>query len=119
MKNLIKDIKKPNEGFRFLKKYVLNKYIITIFLFLIWMVFFDSTSFLVINEIDSNIAKNEQQLAHYKSEYEKNNSFYMKLMDNKSEKEKFARENYFMKKPNEEIFIIVVDSTNIKKSNKQ
>jgi hypothetical protein len=36
-------------------------------------------------------------------------------MNNKSEKEKYARENYFMKKPNEEIFILVVDSANAKK----
>ncbi|WP_417428823.1 FtsB family cell division protein [Halpernia sp.] len=113
MENLIKKIKKPSKILRFLKKYVINKYVITIFLFLIWMIFFDSTSFLVINELDSNISKNEKQLAHYKSEYEKNNSFYEKLMNNKSEKEKFARENYFMKKPNEEIFIIVVDSSNV------
>jgi hypothetical protein len=33
-------------------------------------------------------------------------------MFNKSEREKFARENYFMKKKNEEIFILVVDSAN-------
>ena len=37
-------------------------------------------------------------------------------MNDKSEKEKFARENYFMKKPNEEIFILVVDSSNTKKA---
>jgi cell division protein FtsB len=36
-------------------------------------------------------------------------------MNNKSEKEKYARENYFMKKPDEEIFILVVDSTNVAK----
>ena len=36
-------------------------------------------------------------------------------MNNKAEKEKFARENYFMKKKNEEIFILVVDSSAIKK----
>ena len=30
--------------------------------------------------------------------------------------EKYARENYFMKKPNEEIFILVVDSSNTKKA---
>jgi len=37
-------------------------------------------------------------------------------MNNKSEKEKYARENYFMKKPNEEIFILVADSTHIAKN---
>lgn len=36
-------------------------------------------------------------------------------MKNKEEKERFARENYFMKKSNEDIFILVSDSTNMKK----
>ena len=36
-------------------------------------------------------------------------------MHNTAEREKFARENYFMKKKNEEIFIVVVDSSAIKK----
>ena len=39
-------------------------------------------------------------------------------MLNKSEKEKFARENYFMKKSNEEIFILVIDSSSLVQKNK-
>ncbi|MGZ5210375.1 MAG: FtsB family cell division protein [Kaistella sp.] len=116
MKELIKDIKPKTPGLKFIQKYVLNKYFITIFMFLGWMVFFDSTSFLVINEMNGEIKKYERQLSYYKEEYHKNDAFYKKLMNNKSEKEKFARENYFMKKPNEEIFILVVDSTNITKT---
>lgn len=108
---LIKDIKPKSPAWKFIQMYVLNKYFITVFLFLIWMIFFDSTSFLVVNELNQEIEKYEDQLSYYKSEYEKNDNFYKKLMNNKDEKEKFARENYFMKKPNEEIFILVVDST--------
>ena len=115
MDNLIKDIKKPSSGFRFLRKYVLNKYVITITVFLVWMTFFDSTSFLVINELNGEITRYENQLNFYKTEYEKNDRFFRKLMNNKQEKEKYARENYFMKKPNEEIFILVVDSSKIAK----
>lgn len=114
-KELIKDIKPKSEIFKFFQNYVLNKYILTIFLFLVWMIFFDKTSFLVIHELNGEINKYEEQLEYYKSEYEKNDKFYKKLMNNKSEKEKYARENYFMKKPNEEIFILVVDSANIAK----
>lgn len=114
-KELIKDIKPKSEIYKFFQSYVLNKYILTIFLFLVWMVFFDKTSFLVIHELNGEINKYEDQLEYYKSEYEKNDRFYKKLMNNKSEKEKYARENYFMKKPNEEIFILVVDSANIAK----
>lgn len=115
MKELIKDIKPKSPKFKFIQKYILNKYFITIMVFLGWMIFFDSTSFLVINEMNGEIKKYERQLAYYKSEYKKNDDFYQKLMNDKQEKEKFARENYFMKKPGEEIFILVVDSTNLKK----
>ncbi len=100
---------------KFFKTYVLNKYVITIAGFLVWMIFFDDTSFLVVNELNGDIKKYEHQLDYYKKEYEKNDAFYKKLMNNKDEKEKYARENYFMKKPNEEIFILVVDSTKIQK----
>lgn len=118
MKNqdLIKNIKPASPALKFFRTYVLNKYFITIFAFLVWMIFFDSTSFLVINEMNGEINKYEKQLAYYKDEYAKNDRFYKKLMNNKDEKEKFARENYFMKKPNEEIFILVADSSNIKNS---
>ncbi|ACU07405.1 hypothetical protein FIC_00954 [Flavobacteriaceae bacterium 3519-10] len=116
MKDLIKDIKPKSPAFRRMRKYMLNKYAITIALFLCWMVFFDSTSFLVINEMNGEIKKYEKQLAYYKEEYKKNDDFFRKLMNDKQEKEKFARENYFMKKPNEEIFILVVDSSNLKKA---
>ena len=113
--NLIKDIQPQSPTVKWIKKYVLNKYFITIFAFLVWMIFFDSTSFLVINELNQEVKKYENQLEYYQTEYQKNDQFYKKLMNNKDEKEKFARENYFMKKPDEEIFILVVDSTQIAK----
>ncbi len=109
--HLIKDITPSSPLKRRVRRWVLNKYFTTIVAFLVWMVFFDSTSFLVINELNQEIKKYEQQLAHFKGEYEKSTAFYNKLMKNKDEKEKYARENYFMKKPNEEIFILVVDSS--------
>ena len=93
-----------NKRLPILKKIAWNKYSLAIILFIIWMIFFDNTSWLVIN--------------FYKNEFEKNDKFYKKLMLNKSEKEKFARENYFMKKSNEEIFILVIDSSSLAQKNK-
>ncbi len=115
MKELIKDIRKKSPAMQFFRTYVFNKYVLTLIGFLVWMIFFDSTSFLVINELNGEIKRYESQLNFYKSEYEKNDKFYRKLMNNKEEKQKYARENYFMKKPNEEIFILVVDSSKIAK----
>ncbi|MBS1550053.1 MAG: septum formation initiator family protein [Bacteroidetes bacterium] len=109
--DLIKEIQPKTAKIKFIRKWILNKYTLTIFIFLVWMIFFDNTSFLVINDLNKEINKYEEQLQYYKNEYEKNDSYYKKLMTDKEEKQKFARENYFMKKPNEEIFIIVADST--------
>lgn len=95
-----------------------NKYALTIILFMVWMIFFDNTSWLVIRELDREIRKYEEQLDFYKNEFEKNDQFHRKLMLNKSEKEKFARENYFMKRNNEEIFILVIDSSSLTKKNR-
>ncbi|MBP7173234.1 MAG: septum formation initiator family protein [Cloacibacterium sp.] len=119
MEELIKPIEKKSSKITFVKKYLMNKYFITIFLFLVWMTFFDNTSWLVIRDLNREIDKYEQQLSFYKNEYEKNDAFYKKLMLNKSEKEKYARENYFMKKRNEEIFILVVDSSKVKEARKK
>lgn len=115
MKELIKDINKKTPAVRFAQKYLWNKYFITVFLFLIWMVFIDQTSWLVIKDLNKEINKYEDELTFYKTEFKKNDTFFKKLMNNKAEKEKFARENYFMKKKNEEIYILVVDSSAVKK----
>ncbi len=41
----------------------------------------------------------------------KNDTLYKTLNNNQLEREKYARENYFMKKDDEDIFILVVDSS--------
>jgi hypothetical protein len=119
MKNLIKPIQEKHaEKINWAKKYLANKYFVTISIFLVWIIFFDNTSWLVISDLDKEIHKYEEQRDYYKKEFEKNEAFYKKLMQNKDEKEKYARENYFMRKPNEEIFILVMDSSATKTKNK-
>ena len=80
MEDLIKEIKPKSPKLKLIQKYVENKYFVTVFLFLMWMVFFDSTSFLVINELNGEVKKYETQLAYYQSEYQKNDEFYKKLI---------------------------------------
>lgn len=113
--NMIKDIVPKSKSYRFFRRYVFNRYTVVFMLFLGWMIFLDNNSFLVIRELNEEIEKYEKQVTYYKAEYQKNNDYYNRLMKDKSEREKYARENYFMKKPNEEIFILVVDSSEVKK----
>lgn len=92
-----------------------NTYVLVLTLFVIWMVFFDTNSLLIHRELQQEIDKLEQQKTFLKGEIEKDKKALKKL-SNPDELEKYARENYYMKKDGEEIFLIEYeDSTKVNK----
>ncbi len=80
-------------------------YVIVLTGFAIWMVFFDTNSLLIHKELDREIEKLEKKKAFLKEEIKKDQQIIDKLSD-PEELEKFAREKYFLKKKNEEIYLI-------------
>lgn len=94
-----------------------NIYIIVLTAFLIWMLFIDTNSWLTHRELNKQIELLEQQKANLKSEIDKDRSIIKKFLS-KEELEKFARERYFMKKENEEIYIIEY-ADSLKKTNNE
>lgn len=82
-----------------------SKYFLIIALFVIWMVFFDTNSFFIHNELNDEINTLQENKEFYKDEIDHDKSFIEKMKDS-NEQEKFAREKYFMKKDNEDIYII-------------
>jgi cell division protein DivIC len=86
-------------------KMVSNKYLLILILFVIWMVFFDTNSFFIHNELNDEVNTLEENKDFYKNEIDHDKSFIEKMKDS-NEQEKFAREKYFMKKENEDIYII-------------
>ncbi|HEY9561657.1 MAG TPA: septum formation initiator family protein [Anseongella sp.] len=89
-------------------KYILkNKYYLTFLLFLIWMLFLDRND--IITQVQHVVGLNRinQDKEYYQEEIKKINNDLHELKSNKKQLEKFARENYLMKKENEDIFIIV------------
>jgi cell division protein FtsB len=90
-------------------KFITNKYIIILVVFGVWMTFFDENSYLNQREFDKEIDKLESEKDYYKSEIYKDSSL-IKNLENKKELEKFAREQYLMKKENEDIYIIEYDT---------
>jgi cell division protein FtsB len=80
-------------------------YGLIIVLFLIWMLFFDTNSFLIHKELNDDIKALEETKEFYEKEINKDKLFIEKMQDS-NEIEKFAREKYYLKKENEEIFII-------------
>lgn len=84
---------------------VSNKYFLVLVAFLFWMLFLDSNSWLIHHELDQEIEALEKNKQYYLDEISNDKAIIDKLSDS-LELEKFARSEYFMKRENEEIFII-------------
>lgn len=82
-----------------------NTYILVLTIFVIWMAFFDTNSLLIHLELRNEIKKLEKQKDFLKDEIAKDKEILEKMSD-ENELEKLAREKYYMKKENEEIFLI-------------
>ena len=96
-------------------KIISNKYLLIIVGFGIWMIFFDTNSYLIHRELDKEIEGLENNAEFYQKEIDHDKSF-MKKMEDSNEMEKFAREKYYLKKENEDIYIIEHEDS-IKKKN--
>ncbi len=86
-------------------KILTNRYVFVLLVFIIWMLFFDTNSWLTHNKLDDEISEIHNNINYYKSEIEQDKKTLQTLNDS-VEIEKFARENYFMKRENEDVFII-------------
>ena len=93
--------------------YLKNTYVIILLFFVVWMVFFDSNSTLVHLELNEQINDLKKETEYFKNEIKKDNEELSKIQSD-SGLEKYAREELFMKKDNEDIFIIEFDSSNVK-----
>ena len=82
-----------------------NKYTLVLLAFVFWMFFLDSNSWLIHHELDVEVENLEKNKQYYLNEISKDKATISKLNDS-LELEKFARREYFMKRENEEIFII-------------
>ena len=93
---------------------VTNMYILVLTVFVIWMLFFDTNNLMIHLELKKQIKKLEKDAEFLKKEISKDKKTIEKLSDPK-ELEKFAREQYYLKKKNEEIYLIEYeDSLQIK-----
>ncbi len=89
------------------KPYLRNKYIITGLAFFIWMMFFDNNNFISQYGSRNKLALLKADKKYYQKEIAENSESLEDLITNKQTLEKFAREKYLMKKPSEDIFILV------------
>lgn len=102
-------IEKFKKIWRFLLPLLKNKYILTSIFFIVWVIFFDNNNLL--DRVNNIRVLNQLNKDHdyYKEKISIDSKRLDELRTNKENLEKFAREQYLMKKKNEDIFIIVND----------
>jgi cell division protein FtsB len=87
-----------------------NKYTITMVFLLTWLLFFDRYDFITQYKTVKELKQLEEEKQYYLAEISKNETDLKNLKENPIYLERFAREHYLMKQPNEDVFIIIDNS---------
>ena len=98
-------------------KVISNKYVLILLIFLVWMFAFDGNSWLIHRELNEDIKKLKGNQEHFETKIREDQTQIKKLEDSAG-MERFAREEYLMKKPDEEIYIIEYEDS-IPKNDKE
>jgi len=95
-----------------------NKYILTILIFLIWLLLLDSNSLISRYKEIRNLHQLKKDKEYYINKIEVDKSKLKELKTDNHNLEKFAREQYRMKKPDEDLYIILTPKEDRKISRK-
>ncbi|WP_445455348.1 FtsB family cell division protein [Flavobacterium sp. HNIBRBA15423] len=100
----MKKIKAILTRFKFLKL-LGNRYVIVSAFFIVWMLILDNNSQIEHRVLNKQIEELEDNIDYYQTEIRKD-SIRIKKLKNPDQIEKYAREKYYMKRENEDIYII-------------
>ena len=84
-----------------------NKFVLTSLIFLIWILLFDGNNILDRMKDLKNLKQLERDRVYYLEQIKTDSARLQELHTNDKNLEKFAREQYLMKKDNEDIFIVI------------
>lgn len=86
-----------------------NKYLLTLIVFLFWILLFDNNNLIDRYHDLKNLHQLEKDKVYYMERIEEDKRKLHELKTDDENLEKFAREQYHMKKDDEDIFIIVTE----------
>ncbi|MBC5836343.1 FtsB family cell division protein [Flavobacterium muglaense] len=98
-------------------KFLSNKYVWVLLFFGTWMIFLDNYSYFDHRFLNDQIEELEDNKEYYKQELKKDEG-QIKQLKNPEQIEKYARENYYMKKDSEDIYLIEFEGDTLDDSNK-
>ena len=89
-----------------------NKYLLTIIVFFVWLLLLDSNNLISRYKEMRNLRKLKSEKEYYVQRIEEDKRKLHELKTDNQNLEKFAREQYRMKKPEEDLYIILTPSEN-------
>lgn len=90
-----------------LPQFIKNKYFITAFVFVVWISFFDQNNWFERLKSMKHLKQLEEDKVYYQKKIREETKRLEELQTDRENLEKFAREQYLMKKENEDIFLII------------
>ena len=96
--------------FKFIEKippFLRNKYLLTIIIFVVWLLLLDSNNLISRHKEMKNLRKLKSDREYYVKRIEEDKRKLYELRTDDRNLEKFAREQYRMKKPDEDLYIIL------------
>jgi cell division protein DivIC len=83
-----------------------NKFLISFVAFAVWMLFFDERDIFSLTHHRQELKELQQSKKYYTEQINKESSELEKLKNNPATLEKYAREKYYMKRDNEDLFLV-------------
>jgi cell division protein FtsB len=96
--------------FKFIEKvppFLRNKYLLTLIIFTVWITILDSNNLIARYKEMKNLRKLKSDREYYIKRIEEDRRKLYELKTDNRNLEKFAREQYRMKKPDEDLYIIL------------
>ncbi len=90
-----------------LPKFIKSFYFVATISFIVWMIFFDSNDFVTQYQMSKKLNDLEEDKEYYVQKITEVQKDRTELLSNPELLEKYAREKYYMKRPGEEVFILV------------
>ena len=87
--------------------FITNPFFVVIILFSVWMLFFDDSNMIIQYRNHCEFSDLLQKRKFYQDQIKQTDKAYAELTTNPATQEKFAREHYWMKRDNEDVFVIV------------
>lgn len=95
----------------FLKNAIFNRYMLALAAFLVWMAFFDKNDFLTQRQRTAELEALNEKIEYYRQQISSSQQELQALQNDPGTLERYAREKYFMKRPNEDIYVLPDSAT--------